>query len=227
MPPVEFVTHNFRLAREILENRDPWGELIQVARSMGADEIVQTHLSFGAGGKRLRAGGQAAVNHLFRERLGPLGWIQEPRLFSETGADLRKWKMDFIKARIGVEVSFNHFEAVPWTFTRLNIAGESEKVLEEHKIDVGVAFFATDSLKKWAKMDGTVGTFEMARAWLEMMRPIMPVPILVVGLSADDWAPSDAFRGTRKSHPGADQVAPASGLGASELPPDPIDQTHD
>jgi hypothetical protein len=130
--------------------------------------------------------------------------------------------MDFIKARIGVEVSFNHSEAVPWTFTRLNIAGESEKVLEEHRIDVGVAFFATDSLKKWARMDGTVGTFELAKAWLGMMRPIMPIPILVVGLSADDWTPSDAFRGTKKSGSTGPQVASVHEL-TNELPADPID----
>ena len=105
--------------------------------------------------------------------------------------------MDFLKARIGVEVSFNHAEAVPWTFTRLNIAGESNKVVPEHQIDVGVAFFATESLKRWARMDGAVGTFELAQAWLEMMRPIMPIPILVVGLSAEGWAETDAFRGTR------------------------------
>jgi hypothetical protein len=228
---VEFLTHNFRLAREILENRDAWGELVQVARSIGADEIVEAHLSYGAGGKRLRAGGQAAINQLFRERLAPLGWIQEPRLFSQTGGDLRKWKMDFIKARIGVEVSFNHFEAVPWTFTRLNIAGESVSVLEEHRIDVGVAFFATDSLKKWAKMDDTVGTFEMAKAWLEMMKPIMPIPILVVGLSADDWATSTAFRGTKKTQrskmstaaPG--KASPAHS--ATQLSADPVDQPND
>ena len=55
--------------------------------------------------------------------------------------------MDFLKARIGVEVSFNHAEAVPWTFTRLNIAGESNKVVAEHQIDVGVAFFATEEPK--------------------------------------------------------------------------------
>ena len=219
---MEFSTHDFRHAREILENRDSWGELVQVTRSIGGDDIVQAHLSSGAGGKSLRAGGQAAVNRLFRERLAPFGWIQEPRLFSESGGDLRKWKMDFIKARIGVEVSFNHFEAVPWTFTRLNIAGESEKVVEEHKIDVGVAFFATDSLKKWAKMDGTVGTFEMAKAWLEMMRPIMPIPVLVVGLSAEGWAPSDAFRGTRKSGPAGDPVPPQTDL-PSELPADPVE----
>jgi hypothetical protein len=77
--------------------------------------------------------------------------------------------MDFLNARIGVEVSFNHAEAIPWTFTRLNLAGESDRVLPEHQIDVGVAFFATETLKRWSRMDSAVGTFEIACAWLSMM----------------------------------------------------------
>lgn len=194
---MEYATHDFRHAREILENRDSWVELVQTARSIRRDDILLTHRSFATEGKRSPAGGQTAINRLFREALTPLGWEAEPRLFSDEEQDLRKWKMDFIKARIGVEVSFNHAEAVPWTFTRLNIAGESDKVLSEHRIDVGVAFFATESLKRWARMDSAVGTFELATAWLEMMRPIMPIPILVVGLSADGWLDTDVFRGTR------------------------------
>jgi len=107
-------------------------------------------------------------------------------------------KMDIIKDDIGVEISFNHAEAIPWTFTRLNIAGESERVLEGSRIDVGVAIFATDTLKAWAKMDSAVGTFEIAEAWLSMMKPIMPIPILVLGLDAEGWAPTSVFRGTGK-----------------------------
>ena len=194
---MEFVTFNFRHAREILENRDSWGELKQATRTIGRDNILQTHQAFAAEGKRLPAGGQTSINRLYRERLAPNGWVGEPRLFPTDQEALRKWKMDFIKDRIGVEVSFNHAEAVPWTFTRLNIAGESDKVIPDHRIDVGVAFFATETLKRWARMDSAVGTFELAKAWLEMMKPIMPIPVLLVGLSADGWEPTDAFRGTR------------------------------
>lgn len=167
------------------------------ARSITREDVLRVHGAFEAEGKRSPAGGQTSINRLFRERLAPSGWIEEPRLFPANQKALRKWKMDFIKARIGVEVSFNHAEAVPWTFTRLNIAGESDKVIPEHRIDVGVAFFATETLKGWARMDSAVGTFELANAWLEMMRPIMPIPILVVGLSADGWPNTDAFRGTK------------------------------
>ena len=105
--------------------------------------------------------------------------------------------MDFLRARVGVEVSFNHAEAIPWQFTRLNIAGESERVMEASRIDVGVVVTATESLKAWSKMDSAVGTFDAFRAWLREMRPILPVPLLLVGLSSAGWEPTDAFGGTR------------------------------
>ena len=79
-------------------------------------------------------------------------------------------------------------------------------MVTEHRIDVGVAFYATESLKGWARMDSAVGTFELATSWLEMMRPIMPIPILVIGLSADDWPATDVFRGTSKGTRGGRSV---------------------
>jgi hypothetical protein len=105
--------------------------------------------------------------------------------------------MDFLRANVGVEVSFNHAEAIPWQFTRLNIAGESERVVEESRIHVGVVITATDSLKAWARMDSAVGTFDAFKAWLREMKPILPVPLLLVGLDAVGWPPTDVFGGTR------------------------------
>ena len=110
--------------------------------------------------------------------------------------------MDFLKTDWRRTVSFDHQEAVPWTFTRLNIAGESTEVMPSHAVDVGVAMFATERLKKWSRMDNTVGTFESAKLWLQLMKPIMPIPVLVVGLDAAEytspWEEVSDFRGTAR-----------------------------
>ena len=134
------------------------------------------------------------MNALIENDLAGRGWQRQPRLFDDP--ELRRWKMDFLRDRVGIEVSFNHAEAIAWQFTRLNIAGESERVKPGCRIDVGVVITATDSLKSWSRMDSAVGTFDASRAWLREMRPILPIPILLLGLRTDGWEPTDAFPGT-------------------------------
>ena len=104
-------------------------------------------------------------------------------------------RLDFIKSKIGVEVSFNHAEAIAWTFVRLNLAGESTLIKTESIVDVGVAIFATKEFKRWGRMDSAVGTFEQAKSWLEMMKPVLPIPILLLGLDPG-WPDVQVFRGT-------------------------------
>ena len=61
--------------------------------------------------------------------------------------------------------------------------------------------FATERLKKWSRMDNTVGTFESAKLWLQLMKPIMPIPVLVVGLDAAEYTSPGKkfdFRGTAR-----------------------------
>lgn len=190
---MQFDLFDFRHAAEILEHRTEWQSLRETIGGISRDEVLRAHAEIEALRTKSPAGAQTAVNIVFRNRLRD--WKAEPRLFDSTEQTMRGWKMDFVKNGVGVEVSFNHAEAVPWTFTRLNIAGESQDVIPDHRIDVGVAIFASQSLKTWGMMDAAVGTYELACEWLRHMRPILPVPILVVGLRVDDWQPGP-FRGT-------------------------------
>lgn len=196
---MDFVTEDFRNARAVLRGRNAWESLRAVLCGLSREDVIEVQeglvRAVAAGLRRsVPRGGQTAVNRLINDHLGP-EWRREPRLFHEAG--LHKWKMDFLADRVGVEVSFNHAEAIPWQFTRLNIAGESERVIEDSKIDVGVVITATQSLKAWSKMDSAVGTFDAFQAWLREMKPILPIPILLIGLQADGWAATDVFGGTR------------------------------
>jgi hypothetical protein len=189
---------SFRLAEEILSHRKEWKEFHRVVEQVSAKEVASAHNAICGRGGRIPAGGQSAINEFFRLKLQPLGWSSEPRLFKDSSEKLKGWKMDFIKNRVGVEITFNHAEAIPWIFSRLNIAGESERVQKDSRIDIGIAVFATHSLKTWAKMDNAVGTFETATAWLREMKPILPIPILLIGLDATGWEKTDIFRGTSR-----------------------------
>ena len=193
---MERIIENFRHAERLLEGTAAWRSIDSAIKSITRDLVLEEQRRLATLG-RAPKGGQTAFNRLF-ERLLPYesGWTRQPRLFRDP--ELSEWKMDFLKDRIGVEVSFNHAEAIPWQFTRLNIAGESERVLAESRVDVGVVITADSTLKTWSHMDGSVGTFEAFRAWLREMKPILPGPILLIGLKADGWAPTTAFAGTAK-----------------------------
>ena len=188
---------SFRLAGEILSHRKEWKEFEKVLTELTPRHVISIYEEICSTGKRPPAGGQIPLNEYFRRKL-PLDWKREPKLFNDPTGELRGWKMDFLKNKVGVEITFNHAEAIPWIFTRLNIAGESERVQTTSKIEVGIAVFASESMKRWSKMDNAVSTFELASAWLREMKPILPIPLLLVGLDATAWPQTSLFRGTAK-----------------------------
>jgi len=191
---VERVVEDFRHAQRLLRDQGAWTSLDNAITTITRESVIEEQQRLQAAGRGPK-GGQSALNRLF-ERLLPAadGWESQPRLFHDPA--LSEWKLDFRRDRIGVEVSFNHAEAIPWQFTRLNIAGESERVRPEARIDVGVVITADRSLKQWSNMDSAVGTFDAFRAWLREMKPILPIPILLIGLVAEGWPSTDVFPGT-------------------------------
>jgi len=194
---MKFNHHDFRHASEILSHRAEWLELKDKIASIEMSDVLAAQEYEASRRKKAPAGAQTAVNRVFDDALTSVDWTPQPRLFAESqeGEDLRRWKMDFIKSKIGVEVSFNHAEAIAWTFVRLNLAGESTLIKTESIVDVGVAIFATKEFKRWGRMDSAVGTFEQAKSWLEMMKPVLPIPILLLGLDPG-WPDVQVFRGT-------------------------------
>jgi restriction endonuclease BglII len=194
---LDYLVYDFRNALVILRSKASFTELEAALHSIDANDVLAAHQRLAderaQRGSRAPAGGQSALNEVINDKLTMVGWESQPALFRDKA--LEKWKMDFRKEGIGVEVSFNHAEAIPWQFTRLNIAGESERVIDDNRIEVGVVVCAAPSLKAWARMDGAVGTFDQFKAWLREMRPILPVPLLLLGLETSGW-PEGSFRGT-------------------------------
>lgn len=203
---MEFKLYDFRDALAVLRDRPDWDELVSEIRGITRSEVLKVQAEYRASGKRVPAGAQKAVNEVFRRRLVRRRWKSEVPLFPAGGRDHARWKFDFRKQsrprgkrrlRLGVEVTFNHAEPVAWTLVRLNLASESTEVIADSRIDVGVAIYPTPRFKRWGRMDGTVGTYERACLWLEMMKPVMPSPIVIIGLDPT-WRQSNLFRGTRK-----------------------------
>ena len=206
----------------ILDRRPEWAELRDV---IDRHHPRRYHLGTGTDCRwqkecscRRTASSQPNLRRTF---LPSPQWIHQSRLFEGTDPltknDLAKWTMDFVKRGdaaldspesdfgLGVEVTFNHAEATAWTLVRLDLASEAgANIREQARIDVGVAIYASRSFKRWGRMDSAVGTFEQASLWLGQMKPVLPIPLVLVGLNPQDsgstaiWDDPGVFRGTRK-----------------------------
>ena len=112
------------------------------------DDIMAEHKSPKARRGREPAGAQTAINAVIKERLKALGWSTRVPMFADRRErGLARWRLEYRKNRVGLEVSFNHVEAMAWKLIRLNVGIESIEVDPAARIDVGVAVFATERLK--------------------------------------------------------------------------------
>lgn len=155
--------------------------------------------SAASGGRPRKAGIQDGLNaELVRLLTHPdRAWRSQAPLFhaaSETGKGY--WTMDFHKFfpqdfGVGVEVTFNHAEALPWTLIRPSLAYLSDEVLSETRVEAGAVIIGTDHLKGnrrevgGLRMDSAVGTYERLLTLLPHLKWVVPVPLVIIGL---DWA---------------------------------------
>lgn len=151
------------------------------------------------GGRPSKTGVQGSINaELNRILTGEdRGWQPQVPLFA-ADTETRKgyWTMDFRKefnegAAVGVEVTFNHAEALPWNLIRPTLAYQSDDVLDGARIDLGVIIIGTDQLKgsrstpDGLRVDSAVGTYERLLALLPRMKWVVQVPLTIIGI---DWA---------------------------------------
>lgn len=120
-------------------------------------------------------------NSVLRERFISLGWEDQPALFDEPGDPGAK--MDFLKARVGIEVGFSHASFVGIDLLKFQTASYSAL----NKIDVGVYVVTTKScqnrLGRECKQnwEGSL-TFEKVVRYLPHFKSAIQVPILVLGI---------------------------------------------
>lgn len=214
---MDFRTESYRWGLEHLHETNPaWRELQEVLRSIDRQEIIAIQAEYFDAwmrGERATppAGGQTTVNRLIEARLADLGWeTQVPVIPAEDGrGPVPYWSMDFIKDRIGLEVSFNNAGVLPQNLLRMSVKAESHLLNPDEMIRLGILIVATEDLKTWSRMDSTVHTFEQVRRVLRYVTFSVPTPIVVVGLNnstqGEAWPVTDLFQGRKL--PRFDQVS--------------------
>lgn len=120
-------------------------------------------------------------NALLKDRFIRKGWESQPSVF-EAPRDPSA-KMDFLKERVGVEITFSHGSFIGIDLLKLQVSSYSGL----NKIDVGVYIVTTRNFQKRMKRDygkdweGSL-TFEKVVRYLPHFKSAIQVPIYVIGI---------------------------------------------
>lgn len=192
---MRFHVRSFRRGLPILKASGAYEELVETISGIQVSEIQARREELQRSSKQT-VGIQRGLNEALRRELSERrGWEEEVAVFPpDPGSKKGVWTIDFIKSfeegiRVGLEVTFNHAEAIPWTILRPTLAHEADHVLPRARIHLGVIVIGTDNLKgnrlEGFRMDSAVGTFERLMTVLPKMRSVVPTPFVVFAL---DWA---------------------------------------
>jgi len=181
---MEYKIHSFRHG-EIILNNEPdykriWNELLTAIESISDDEIITYHQSNPRKAKSI----SESINNILKSKLTELGWNEESYIFQDDEYSGNRWRLDFAKDSISVEVAFNHGEAIAWNLIKPVLAGELNHVKKEINTEIGVIICATKELKDKGGFDGAVGEYEKFLTYLNPLRDVLTVPIVIIGLEA-------------------------------------------
>lgn len=157
-------------------------EVIDVISGISDEDILQKHQSQYSGKMSL----SYAINDLLKERFVQKNWTKEAPIFQDPKFKDSRWRLDFAKDAISIEVGFNHGEAIAWNLIKPVLASELNHVQKAIQTKIGIMICATKELKIAGAFDGAVGEFEKVDRYLVPLDRILTVPMLIIGLKAPD-----------------------------------------
>ena len=182
---MKFDTKSHRFGRAIASEpgfRSDWLELLKVIESVSDEDIVEEHSINTPKQKSI----SRAINNLLKHRLEQKGWKPESAIFNDPEYHQARWRLDFAKNNISVEVAFNHGEAIAWNLLKPVLASELNHVRKDVQTRLGVVIMASEDMKRVGGFDSAVGTFEKAVRYLKPLQNQLTCPMVLIGLSAPE-----------------------------------------
>lgn len=186
---MQFTAHEHRHAQNLFDT-DPqyaplYQEVVAVLAGITDDDLIQ---HYEASARENKKSLSETINHLIKEGLTARGWTPESAIFSDpayaNAQDNKRWRLDFAKDQISVEVAFNHGEAIAWNLIKPVLASELNHVAKQIQTSAGILICATEGMKRAGNFDGAVGSYEKFLRYLLPMQNMLPTPILILGLQA-------------------------------------------
>ena len=180
---MEYELHSHRFGVAIAAEKEyssEWSEILKSLQSISDIEIKEKHASKCSTRKSI----SKAINLLIHERLESLGWKPESSIFNDPNYTQARWRLDFAKKNISLEVAFNHGEAIAWNLLKPVLASELNHVQKEAQTSLGVVIMATEDMKSAGGFDSAVGTYEKAIRYLKPLQNQLSCPMVLIGLKA-------------------------------------------
>lgn len=187
---MEYEFHFHRHA-DLLVNHEPifktdFQEIMDVLSTIDDDLLIEKFLSEKEARPSIKSL-STSINSLLKTMLIAIGWQAEVGLFKEppySTENKSRWRLDFAKNHISVEVAFNHQEATAHNIMKPVLASELNHVRKEIQTKLGVIIVATKEMKKAGNFDGAIGTFESFQEYFKPYNNIISTPIVLIGLKA-------------------------------------------
>ena len=158
------------LVTEEAEFKEDYQELVNALETISDIDLVNGFLVR----KEQRASIKSLsepINFLIKDRLVKLGWNAESGLFKEAPYDKTnssRWRLDFAKNSISVEVAFNHAEAIAHNIIKPVLASELNHVQKEIQTKLGIIVFEPDIHEKMIKTsESSLGIIHKTQ-WFEI-----------------------------------------------------------
>ena len=185
MLTMEYVTHSFRHAEAILgqsELKPLLNEILDVIKGINDADLIMSFNSHTLPAMSL----SRDVNELLKTGLQCKGWAVESAIFQNEEFEGKRWRLDFAKEKISIEVAFNHGEAIAWNLLKPVLASELNHVKKAVQTEIGVVICATAALKSAGGFDSAVGEYEKILRYLDPLQDVLTAPILIIGLKAPE-----------------------------------------
>jgi hypothetical protein len=180
---MKYVITSHRDGRELFETKELykglWLEVDAAISNISDQMLIDEFESKPTGSQKSLS---YAVNALLKSEFLDFGWSSESPIFADSDYRASRWRLDFAKESVSIEVGFNHGEAVAWNLLKPVIAGELNHVEKSIQTKVGIVITATDALTAAGGFDSAVGSYEKYVQYLKPLYNVLTVPIVVIGL---------------------------------------------
>lgn len=177
---MDYKLHSHRYGIHLLENdpnfKEDWFQILNIIKSITDDDIIEEF------NKDNNKSISPALNRILKRKFIEHGWKEESAIFQESEYTNKRWRLDFAKNDISLEVGFNHGGTIAWNLIKPTIASELNHVKKEIDTKVGVIITATESLKLQCGFDGAIGEYEKYIRYLKPLSHLLTVPMAIIGL---------------------------------------------